>query len=134
LKKAKLQVETQINKKITLINEVLLKLQESKYNEGTSADLLEKEIFESAVLEKLNLLEYCLISLEFEAEKAGLALEISDEEIIMLEKNIANIDSKLYGGLIRDNEDEVVISYEYLYGTYLVKKDDFSHDEHMRYE
>jgi hypothetical protein len=75
-----------------------------------------------------------LIGLEFEAEKAGLDLEMSDEEIAKLEKTIYSIDSKLYGGLIKNNEEEVVISYDYLYGTYLIKKELFSHDENIRYE
>jgi hypothetical protein len=59
--------------------------------------MIEKEIFENAVIEKLNLLEYCLLSLEFEAEKAGLDLEISDDEINKLEQELSSIDSKLYG-------------------------------------
>jgi hypothetical protein len=96
--------------------------------------MIEKDIFMSAVVEKLNLLEYCLLSLEFEAEKAGLDLEMSDEEVEKLEENLSNIDAKLYGGLIKDNPEEVVISYEYLYGTYLVKKDLFTAEQNNRYE
>ena len=134
LKKAKNHVEKHINKKVSLINEVLLKLQAAEYTNCNEAEWVEKEIFESAVIEKLNLLEYCLMSLEFEAEKAWLDLEISDEEIHELEKKISNIDAELYGWLIRNNEDEVVISYEYLYGTYLVRKHKFNQEDNIKYE
>jgi hypothetical protein len=37
------------------------------------------------------------LSLEFEAEKAGLPLELSDTEITKLEKNIHQIDANLFG-------------------------------------
>ena len=131
--KAKKLVEKEINKKITLINQVLFKLQESKYSKWTPADLLEREIFISAVVEKLNLLEYCLMSLEFEAEKAGLDLDLSTEEINRLESEIASIDSKLYGWLIKDNPEEVIIAYEYSYGTYLKKKWEFTHEEDIKF-
>ena len=134
LKKSKEKVEKIIQEKIILINEVLLKLQESEFNNWEEIELLEKEIFESAVVEKLNLLEYCLISLDFEAEKAWLDLDISDEEIHLLEKNIANIDTQLYGWFIKDNESEIVIAYEYLYGTFLQKRDVLQHDEIQKYE
>lgn len=133
LKKSKQNVEKIIQEKISLINEVLLKLQEAEFNNWNEAELLEKEIFESAVVEKLNLLEYCLISLDFEAEKAGLDLGISDEEIHLLEQNIANIDAQLYGGFIKDNESEIVIAYEYLYGTFLHKRKLFNNEEMQKY-
>lgn len=134
LKKSKQKVEKIIQEKIHLINEVLLKLQESDFNNWEEIELLEKEIFESAVVEKLNLLEYCLMSIDFEAEKWWLDLEISDEEIDILEKNITNIDAELYWGFIKDNESEIIIAYEYLYGTFLHKKDILQHDEIQKYE
>ena len=134
LEKAKQKVEKLIQEKIILMNEVLLKLQESEYNDISEIELLEKEIFESAVIEKLNLLEYCLISLDFEAEKAGLDLNITDKEINILEENITQIDTQLYGWFIKDNDSEIVIAYEYLYGTFLQKRELFNHDELCKYE
>ena len=134
LSKAKQNVEKIINKKIKLINEALLKLQESQFTNCNEAEILEKEIFENAVIEKLNLLEYCLISIDFEAEKAWLDLEFTDEEIEKIEDSIAWVDAKLYWGFIRDNEDEVVIAYEYLYGTFLQKRDLFSPEQLADYE
>lgn len=133
LKESKFIVETEVNKKILLINQALQKLQETHFTEWSESEIIAKEIFENAVIEKLNLLEYCLLSLEFEAEKAGLDLEISDEEINKLEQDLSSIDSKLYGWLIKDNPQEVILAYEYAYGTYLMKKDAFSHEENERY-
>lgn len=94
--KAKKRTEKTISEKIKLINEVLQILQESEFTECNIEENLEKEIFESAIIEKLNLLEYCLLSLEFEAEKAGLPLEFNDEELHTLEKEIGQIDANLF--------------------------------------
>lgn len=134
LKDAKEQTEKIIGEKIELMNEVLQILQESEFSKCNTEENLEKDIFESAIIEKLNLLEYCLLSLEFEAEKAGLPLELSDTEITKLEKNIHQIDANLFGGLIRDNSEEVILSYEYVFWTYLVKKKLFTLEEKTRYK
>ncbi|MCP4523912.1 MAG: DUF1704 domain-containing protein, partial [Candidatus Gracilibacteria bacterium] len=113
---------------------VLQILHQSDFIEGNEVEKLEKEIFESAIIEKLNLLEYCLLSLEFEGEKASIPLEMTKQEIDDLEQNIQDIDKNLYGGQIKNNEEEVILSYEYIYDIYGKRKDFLLEDERTRYE
>ncbi len=134
LTKSKKKVENILSQKVELIQEVLHILQSKKYNDLPNHKQFEKDIFESAVIEKMNLLEYALIAIEFEIEKATGYLDLSDEEIKQTEEQLQEIDSKLFGWFIRDNPQEVVISYEYIYGMFLRNRDKLQHDDLHRFE
>ena len=123
-----------IKEKLALMKDALYQLNSSEYSELWEEELLEKEIFESAVIEKMNLLEYCILSLPFELEKAGIPLELDEEEIPELEKALLQIDSNLFWGLVKDNPEEVELSYDYFKHILLEKKENLSKEELLRLE
>lgn len=132
--KAKQKVEKILWEKIELINEVLHILQSKRYNEISESLQMHKDIFESAVIEKMNLLEYGLLALEFEMEKATGSIHLQAEEIQELENQLQEIDAKLFWGFIRNNPQEVIISYEYIYWVFLRNKQLFQKDQLHRFE
>lgn len=134
LAKAKKKVEKILWEKIALIQEVLQILQSKKYSDLENSKQFQKDIFESAVIEKMNLLEYALIALEFEVEKATGFLDLSEKQIEQIEDQLQEIDAQLFGWYIRNNPEEVVISYEYIYGVFLRNKEKFQHEELHRFE
>lgn len=133
LLKSKKKVEKVLWEKINLIQEVLQVLQSEDFLSDKDEEIIEKEIFQSAVIEKMNLLEYALIALEFEIEKALGTLDYSEDEITKIDEQLKQIDMNLFGWLIRDNSQEVIISYEYIYNVFLAHKDKFTQEEKIRF-
>lgn len=123
-----------IHEKLALMKDALYQLNSSEYSELWQEELLEKEIFESAVIEKMNLLEYCLLSLPFELEKAGVPLDLDEEEISELEKVLLQIDSNLFWGQVKDNPEEVELSYDYFKHILLDKKNNLTKEEQCKLE
>jgi hypothetical protein len=121
---SKTKIEVILWKKITLINEVLQLLADRKKIPCFSEEeKIEREIFASAVTEKRDILKYCLLGLNFEAEKAGLILNKTVEEIAELEKEIHKYETQLFGWEICDNQQEVVLAYEYIYNKFIDYKE-----------
>ncbi|MDD2907682.1 MAG: hypothetical protein PHH98_03500 [Candidatus Gracilibacteria bacterium] len=134
LKKASKIIKDKIIEKKSQIRKGLL---ETKKIDTTNLDIGEKnklEILIDSLYEKLDLLNYCLNGLVYEDVKAGIKRNISEKREEKIDKKQRNLDKKLFGGEIKDNEEEVGLCYNHLYNIYLENKSKLTNDEIQRLE
>ncbi|MFK7779851.1 MAG: hypothetical protein QM490_01775 [Candidatus Gracilibacteria bacterium] len=93
-----------------------------------------KSIFINSLTEKNDLLDYCLNAIHFEIEKAGFDLGLLKEEEEQIEKQQEELDSKLFGGKIKDNPNETILSYEYIFEIYSKNIEKLDTEEQKRFE
>lgn len=119
--------------KINIIHEGLLSLQED-YWKISEAMKTKKDIIVNALSEKLNLLEYCVLAIPFELEKAGIPLDLSVIEIEKLENTLQSIDKILFWGDVKDLPEEVAMTYRWIKTRYNKKKKSLSIENQNKIE
>lgn len=107
------------------INEVHKKIDKDLQEE----EIILKNIFINALSEKKQLLEYCIITLPYELEKWWIELQLSNDQIKELDKNIISIENDIYWGQVHKNPEEVRLSYEYIYELFLENQHKLSDDD-----
>ncbi|MCP4522956.1 MAG: DUF1704 domain-containing protein [Candidatus Gracilibacteria bacterium] len=122
LLQSKLKVEEVLQNKIITIHNGLLSLQDD-FGKISSSMAIKKNIIENALNEKLNLLEYCILALPFELEKAGIPLDLPASEIDKLEQTLHEIDKDLFGGDVKDSPEEVAMTHRWVLSRYNKRKD-----------
>ncbi|MDD2871256.1 MAG: hypothetical protein PHS49_04660 [Candidatus Gracilibacteria bacterium] len=134
LLKSKTKLENNLLEKVNQIDSAL---QEIELFDAFSLDKIDSElksIFINSLLEKKMFMEYALIAIPFELEKAGIEIGFTENEKSELSEKLQGIDCELFGGKIIDNPEEVVISYEYIYDKYLRNIDKLSDQEINKFE
>lgn len=144
-------LESDDKEKINLIKKASKKLRKkikNKINEiKTSKDLIEKInidklktknknkilILKNSLDEKILLLKYCLNWLVFEEEKAGLDIELKNEEELKINKKQRNIDKELFWWLIKDNPEEVWLCYTKIRTIFEQNKHKINQNEQERF-
>jgi hypothetical protein len=100
----------------------------------SQADRLEFEIYKEAVLEKKDLLLYAFHALPFEWEKTGVIWNNSIQENERIESIVRWLDRKIYWWDIKDNPEEVELSYNYIQGIYRKNKKILTREEQVFFE
>ena len=81
----------------------------------------------------LNILDLTITGLPFEAEKAGVPHEFSQEEISERVKKLEEIEKKLFGWNVSENEYEAQWSYNNLSDLFQTKKEKLTSEEQERF-
>lgn len=123
-----------LNEKKSQINQAINEVEPFKNSSEDSIESDLKEIFINSLKEKLLLIDYCLNGLPFEIEKAWFDHHLSKQEIKDIEKKQDEIDKKLFWWKIKDDPEEVVLAYEYIYGLYIQNKKNLNEREQKKYE
>lgn len=134
LLKSKTKLENNLLEKVNQIDSAL---QEIELFDAFSLDKIDSElksIFINSLLEKKMFMEYALIAIPFELEKAWIEIWFTENEKSELSEKLQWIDCELFGWKIIDNPEEVVISYEYIYDKYLRNIDKLSDQEINKFE
>ncbi len=128
------EVSKVLEQKITLIDNALDEVSLGKFGELDEEDTIKKDIFINALFEKKHLLEYALIALPIEVEKALWFQQISEEEMSITEWKLKKLDEEIYWGDIKNNPEETVLAYESFYSDYLQNKENLSKEEQEKIE
>lgn len=129
LLKAKTNLEKNLLEKINQINSALLEIEKFDENDLKEEEIELKNIFINSLIEKKKFMEYALIAIPFELDKAWIETWICDIEKEDIEKKLSELDSELFWWMIKDNPLEVKICFDYIYNKYLEKTDVFNDKE-----
>ena len=119
---ARKNLEKILKEKKQLIKEALdeIKTVDSLNKAEVETDI--REIFINSLIEKNRLIDYCLNWLDFEIEKAWIEININLEKQEEIQKQQSELDKKLFGWDIKDNPQESVLAYEYIYEKFIDNK------------
>lgn len=131
-----------LQQKISKIDQYLEKLKKYEETEcdydatesSNNANHIRHWILFNSLIATQNTLNMALIWLPFELEKAGMVLNMPEEELKDRVKGLEDLESKNFWGNVRDNQVEITACYENLLWFYTDKKDLLSIDEQTRYE
>lgn len=128
IKDSRKLLEEKIISKIKMIYTYLIDLK--KYNWEKEEDRLKSEIIYDSLEEKIKLLEYCILWLDYEIEKAWLKIEENWDN----DKKMDKIEKSVFWWKVKDNKKEVNISYNILYNEFCKNKRKLNKQERERFE
>ena len=132
LLEAKEELLISLNEKKAIIEKALSEVKEVVIENSFETDII--EIFINSLEEKESFINYCIKSLPFEIEKTWINLWLSKEEEKAIEEEIEVYDKILFWWKIKDNPEEVKLSYEYILEKYNFKKNILTSEEQKRFE
>ncbi len=127
--KAKEKLTEKINKKLELIDIYLEKVKNIKAKD--KEEKYEIEIIIKALEEKKDLLNYCLNWLPYELEKAGIKVEFDSK---LIDKKQRFLDKKIFWGQVKNNPEEIAMSYEDIKEVFDKNKKNLNKEEKARFE
>lgn len=128
-------LKEKINKKSKSIQRYIKKLENILKDETISIKREEKykiDIIINALIEKKDLLLYCLNWIPYELQKAGINLTQIEENREIIDKKQKVLDKKLFWWDIKENTEEVILCYKHLVNNFNDKI--FSAEEKDRYK
>lgn len=129
---AKVNLEKLLLEKKALIEKALSEVKVMILDNPSDIDI--KDIFINSLEEKERLLDYCIVSLPFEVEKAGIDFWITEQQRKEIEEEAEMYDSILFWGKIKDHPEEVIMAYEHIYEIFLENKKKLSAQENKRFQ